>query len=280
MNPSWMQRNLTWVEYPTMVEFVEHLRTLPRRGSEHFNEGSLWSGGSLTYSIEDAFRLATHGWPEATRRATELSRRLSDRVVTLSGENEEPVIGFDVTGGAYDAGARIVGVPECWGTVAPVRARRGVRIVANIDASGGVSNETLIQRGAAVGALVMVMQARGHAVTVDVLCPDGSFSKRGCFVRVADGGSGSIVDIDKIVFALAHPAMLRVFFRGWTNGFLGGSYGRWDHTGALTNEFPKGNIDLVLGGTHLYEFERYVGGAEQWVLDEYVRQTTLTEESA
>lgn len=270
--PSWMQRNLTWVEYPSMVAFVEHLQKLPRRGNDSFNIGSFWSGQSFT--VEETFRYATHGWPEATQRASELARRLTDRVVSLSSENEEPVIGFDVTGGAFDAGARIMGVPECWGTVAPVRARRGVRIVANIDASGGVSNDVLIERGAAVGALVMVLQARGHAVTVDVLCPDGSYSKRGCFVRVADGGSGSIVDIDKIVFALAHPGMLRVFFRGWTNGFIGGAHGRWDSTGPLTNEFPEGDIDLVLGGTHLYEFERYKGGAEQWILDEYVRQTT------
>lgn len=270
MNPSWMQTNLHWIEYPSMLAFVEHLQKLPRRGDQRFG-GNLWSGQSFT--TEETFRLATYGWPEATRRATELTRKIADRVVTLSGENEEPVIGFDVTGGAYDAGARIVGVPECWGTVAPVRARRGVRIVANIDASGGVSNDVLIQRGAAVGALVLVMQARGHAVTVDVLCPDGSYSKRGCFVRVADGGSGSIVDIDKIVFALAHPGMLRVFFRGWTNGHIGEERGPWDRTGALTDEFPKGDIDLVLGGTDLRQFSRYKDGGEQWILDEYVRQT-------
>jgi hypothetical protein len=264
--PEWMQRNLTWVKYDTMTEFVAHLKTLPVR--ENWNS---WSGAGL--STEDTYQKALYGWPEATALAAKIAEQLSERIVSMSEISPVPQYNYDVMGGAFDAGSFISGVPECWGVTQPETVRRAVRIVANIDASGGVSNDVLIQRGAAVGALVMLLQLRGHPVTVDVLCPDGSYSKRGCMVRVASAESGSQLDIDKVVFALAHPGMLRVFFRGWTNEYIGGQRGRWDTTAPLTNEFPDGDIDLVLGGTHLYEFARYADGGVQWIIDEYMRQT-------
>lgn len=267
--PSWMRRNLRWVRYETMSEFLRHLETLPRKGAMKFDT---WYGG-MGYTVDETFHLARYGWPEATRVASELAEKLTARIVSMSDLSVAPKIGYDVVGGAYDPGAYIAGVPECWGTIEPTPIRRAVRIVANLDASGGISNDTLFKRGAAVSALVILLQTRGHPVTVDVLCPDGTYSKRGCFVRIASAESGSILDIDKVTFALAHPGFLRVFFRGWTNEFIGGAIGRWDTTGPLTNEFPEGEIDLVLGGTHYDEVDRYRDGGEQWIVQEYLRQT-------
>src|SRR5690606_32507271 len=139
---------------------------------------------------------------------TEKSRRIVDRAVSSRSamalvQDFQP----DVVGAAYDVGGYRSGVPECWVRPETVPVRRAISVCVNVTASGGIEASTLRKRGIAVASLVLALQSAGHPVTVDVAVCIDSYNGRGKFMdlcRVCDA-MGSQVDIDRMVFAMAHP---------------------------------------------------------------------------
>ena len=173
------------------------------------------------------------------------------------------------------------GIPECWVGFKPYESKCGIRFVANISASCGVSAEIFRRRGIALSALALAMNARGHPVTIDVvqtIVPrmDGSYET--IQFTAADALSGSILDIDRVVYGLAHPTVFRRLGAAVTNGFRGKTAStRW---GNSRPPFAKevipglGDYDLFLGTGHIYDVERWTDGGEEWVLQEYIKQTS------
>ena len=232
-----------------------------------------WAGGTW----REAKRLATHGWTDGARRAAEVATRIADRVVSspsLVSTHEE--LGYDVTGGCYDHGAYAQGVPECWLTMRPVEARRAVRIVVNIAASGGVSNEILERRGFATVAMALTFDAMGYPVTVDV-CDVQNYVDHDFVIRVADSSTGSPLDVDRLAYALAHPTSLRQVVARLTNQLVGRS-GAWDRgipwREAIPEEKVGGAYDVGITGGHLKDVEKWTDGGESWVVEQYLNQTS------
>lgn len=259
--------------FDSLSDLVSHVESLPVHG-----EGSPdFSGGTFV----DAKRLAAMGWPEGARRASAVSNRIADRVIaSRNADNQEPVIGQDVCGAAYDPGAYASGVPECWSTLEPAVEKRAIRIVVNAMASGSVSNESIVDRGVAVAGLVLALQSRGYVVTVDVcqvLTPDKCKEVESTIVRVIDGASGSPLDVDRLVYAIAHPTVLRVLFANTTNGYRGRTcstrWGSGSITRTVDDAMTDGPCDLYLEHMHADDSDKWAGGGEKWVLDQFNRQT-------
>ena len=253
------------MNFNTLTEFVAHVAALP--GTPNTSDYvTNWAGGTL----EDSFRLAALGWPEGAEKAAKLATRIADRVVA-SVPADGPEIGYDVMGACYDPGAVAIGVPEAWSLVKPTGKRREVRICVNTSTSAGISTDVMIARGTAVAALGIALQTRGYAVSIDVGA-QGDFGLyhrgvRTVYTRVADAGSGAPLDIDRIVFACAHPT----FFRHMIHYFFSGT--KSEMGGHTPTDKGTPECDLYLGGTHLHQVERWRDGGEAWVIAEYIRQT-------
>lgn len=258
--------------YPTLTAFVEHVESLPwREGTLAENAG--FAGGTL----KQAVRLATLGWSEGAARAASKARSIADRVLdATSSDGSMPSIEYDVAGAAFDAGAVALGIPEAWARPSIEVARRAIRLVMNVGASAGITNEIIERRGIAVVALALTFAAKGYPVTIDVHIGNKDQPSKDVTIRVADAASGSPLDVDRVTYALAHPTMLRHLQRANYNGYRNGTQvtGEWGNDGPNSNAKPEGAMDLFMGGTHYQDVERWKDGGESWILAEYARQTS------
>lgn len=276
------RNNIT--HYKNLTALVDHVRELPYRegwrgGGRSDNE---WHGGTW----EQTFKLVEYGWPEGSQQASKMSVSIADRAIQGTSSALVPEIVYDVTGAAYDPGAYMAGVPECWLAFQPHEEKRAIRMVVNIAVSCAVSVEVFRRRGIALSALALALNAQGHPITVDVV--QAIKPRRGMFgdpkdyetimFRAADALSGSPLDIDRMVYSMAHPSVFRRICSAATNGFRGKTEGtHWGCSAVpmIGEPIPDlGQYDLFLGAGHIYDVERWNDGGEEWVLQEYLKQTS------
>lgn len=263
--------------FGSLTELVTHVRNLPYR-QEYYDEGNDWYGGSW----DDTYRLTESGWQEGAREASEMAIRIADRAVQSTASALKTEVVYDVVGAAYDPGAYMSGVPECWLGFKPHEEKSGVRFVANVAVSCGVTAEIFKRRGIALAALALAMNAQGHAVTIDVVSAikprDRTDTYETVQFRVADAMSGSPLDIDRVVYGLAHPTVFRRICAAVTNGFRGKTGDtRWGSSRVpfSDEDIPNlGELDLFLGVGHIDEVRKWNDGGEEWVLREYEKRTS------
>lgn len=258
--------------FGSLAELASYVKALPR-GANKDTESILWAGGTH----EDAQRYATQGWAEGAKLASEIATRLASRIVASpSAQSMTTTIGYDVAGAAYDPGAYNAGVPECWSTLLPTDDKKGVHIVVNILASGGVRATVVQQRGLAIAAMAMVFQSQGYPVTIDVgqcLVPSCATEREDVFVRLADASSGAPLDLDRIVYGIAHATVMRRLLRAVTDKEQNPTGSRWG-TARFMGMLPEKPGDIYVDSVHLEQSERWQDGGEAWIIKEYMRQTT------
>ena len=89
-----------------------------------------------------------------------------------------------------------------------------VRIAVNVVCSGWVNAQDIINRGAAVVALIDKVQSEGQRVELIAFCHVEGKGNDRLIMSVTVKRPEEVVDMDRIAFALAHPSMLRrAFFR-------------------------------------------------------------------
>ena len=171
-----------------------------------------------TYSFEETLNLAINGWPDGEARAKRLSDAIFSKVASLV-EREEMV--HDVVGGSIDIGAYLNNYPECWtrqeSHIVDGNAPKIFRIVYNNSASAGVSADVLSAKGAAIAALVRALEFAGHRAevwSIAICVKDfGDFGRDSGpplhETRVQVKAADQDLDFGRLVFALAHPSMLR-----------------------------------------------------------------------
>jgi hypothetical protein len=195
----------TW---PTWGAFRAEFESLPN--------SFCWMGNSKGFqgvrNLGEARALADKGWAEGMVKARAVAL---PAVETAAREVvESPDMAQDVTGAAFDIGGYLSGEPECWARPDVVDAKPAIVLTANLSASGGIPAEMLTLRGTAVAALALALQTGGYAVKVYVVmgCPVGEYSGPGTFIRVClTDDTGGVLDLDRLVYALAHPSSLRVW---------------------------------------------------------------------
>lgn len=212
---------------PPMRSWSEFLRraTVPatlatassRREGSHGWAGASWAGASWA----EALSLARHGWtttvPSVDVAVAELRTRMADRLHT------DLVRITDVAGSEVDVAAYLAGVPECMHDVEPRRMSRHGRVVTLLVPaaySSNVDHESIMNRGRALCALCTAVVAAGHSVEV---WTGYAFHIGGARLHAVAAviSAGEPFDPARLMFAVAHPAMLR---RLW--------FGVWDGTDA------------------------------------------------
>jgi hypothetical protein len=162
-------------------------------------------------TFEDAVNLARGGWTNELDAALELA----ESAVTLA-EKEHMTDSFnqpvwDVTGAQVDVGAYLMGTPECmidYPLSVTSKAGRVITLCASVIYSGSLSAETVIKRGRVITALALALSRLGHNVELwaDLTGKNGKGELQ---VRVLVKGADDELDPAKVMYAFAHPSMLR-----------------------------------------------------------------------
>jgi hypothetical protein len=204
--------------FETFEAFLQQALVVPRRQDSSSSRASSWAAGDGPWHGTDTFKqaveLARRGWPEGAAKALELRAEVESAVRDLINARSTSYT-FDVAGEFVDVGRYLSGEPECFGSESQDygnQTKPVVKIVANLAASGAVSPQSLFVRGAAIIAAVDVLEALGRRVEVWV-------AKGSARVRGRDDGAHEThvlvkqadqpIDIDRLGFAIAHPACLR-----------------------------------------------------------------------
>ncbi len=186
-------------------DFLNDLRNKPINKAFHGKDESRTGSESFTgsRSFEHSMELAEQGCSK-TREAI---HEASFRVVTDSLPEWE----FSPVGAFPCIPAYAAGVPENmftqseWGTPIP---KPIVRIVVNIGANCNVTTQEIINRGAAVLALIDRVQAAGQRV--ELVAEWSTTRERNWYIfSVTVKRPEEPADLDRISYAMAHPSMLR-----------------------------------------------------------------------
>lgn len=162
---------------------------------------------SETASYEAATDLAVNGWPEGTEKAAKLAYPIIDK---LAAQLQREEFNYSNTGITFDVARVLEGEPECWIECEQVvvdAPGRVLRLVFNAAVSAGISTDTIMAKGAVTGALVSLLERAGFRVQVDCVIAIRSAMTHETWVPVK--AAGQDLDLSRLIFALAHPAMLR-----------------------------------------------------------------------
>lgn len=191
----------------------EYARACEARADATGGEASVTDGHSTEWTgaptLASAVRLGIDGWAEGRDKVEKLTGGL---VASLAGRIMREEWVPDVEGHYIDVPLFLEGEPECWRRPEEVysetgTARRHVRILFNGTVSGGVPVEVINARGAALAALVDLLELAGHAVTLDLVHSSGRGEVFSQIVALKPANERA--DLAKLMFWLAHPSALR-----------------------------------------------------------------------
>lgn len=193
------------VDFSSWGELLEYAARTPK-----FNGGlcsrkssdNWWSG---TPNFDAAVNVARNGWMDAEKKTAKLTAALFDKVSSLV---KREYYSYDVTGLDFDMGLLMDGRPECWvkeETKTEDTQGRILRVVFNGFYSAGVDADVLIARGAAVSALIELLEFSGTRVEVVHHTPFRDIIQFRTVIKTAD----QPLDIGRLAFAVGHRSMFR-----------------------------------------------------------------------
>lgn len=227
--------------FTSLAEAARFAEANPNPKSSAKETDNEWSG---TKSLPEAVHLAVDGWHDVRPEVQKMFDSLESQLALAL--DEQYAIRYDYSGDSVDMGRYVSGDPECMmDYVTEPQARMGkvVRIMVAGVASAYVTPEQIRARGVAVCALVDVLHKMGVGIELWTeqcyLRQDGGYGKRkpstkrySMLVKLHD--SADMMDIDDIMYAIAHPSMLRrIGFAGveqmeWATEFTSNAYGMPD----------------------------------------------------
>lgn len=208
----------TWEDGDTLRMHFDSVHELSQYAatSTHLDRSvsKRWEGVD---SVEEAFELARDGWSAELNRAIQVAE---DAVTKVERDYTMPsfVATHDVAGCEVDVARYLDGTPENmidYPLTEIVKSGRVITLVAPIVVSASISPEVLARRGQVVVALAIALSRLGYSLEVwaDYTVGGGLFGNgdgRRVELRTLVKGPTDPLDPAGLMFALAHPAMLRV----------------------------------------------------------------------
>ena len=187
-----------------LIDYAARVPTVTAKSEQHsrFVRDDDWYG---TPDFPAALNLALNGWTDAETKARTLSSVLFNKVSSLV-EHDYPV--SDIEGVDIEMGAYTRGEPECWTRFEKVMEEgegKIARIVFNGFFSAGINHDVIIARGAAVAALVDLLEYSGTRCEVIYHCPFNDPIHFRTLIKSAD----QPLDLSRLMFAVGHPSMFR-----------------------------------------------------------------------
>lgn len=173
----------------------------------------------------DVLDKARNGWDEHLDDALDVAREAVETVETTTDVVDfRPV--WDVAGSVADVGAFLSGDPECMIEYPPARMTKAGRVItlcASVAYSSAIKPETLVRRGTAITALAIELSRLG--LGVELYADHTGTPHRGAgssfTFRTLIKGPNDELDPTKVLFAYAHPCMLRVLLLAAQHGMPG-----------------------------------------------------------
>lgn len=244
----------SFAEYIDMAEeSPEYVRS--RQGLSH--------NGGVT--AKQAIELARKGWIEGTSHIRTISAQLVSRVYSLI---EFPIIQFDVNGLDFDMGMHLSGTPECWyvfrNEIRDGSGFKSLRFVYNFGARVYVSAETMRARGYTAAALIILLEQSGFRVDIVAVNRVEINGKTAYDFRIPVKTVDQPLDIDRLTFIFAHPAMLRRLCFNIRN--------RYSSTmGASIDLEPSEQGDIYIDSATGYQWTD-LDTAQAWIIEQLKQQ--------
>lgn len=196
-----------WVEeYDTLADLLADAKSNTKRKSSDKRDNNAWAGSD---SLDEACDLGVRGWHEIRPEVDKLINSLDNIISATFGNMFETK--FNITGESGDIDRYLMGDPECmvdYVDVPQTRMGRVVRLLVNGTVNCNISAETIRQRGAMICSLVDIINRLGVGVEVYSEIATSSNGKyHSLLTKLHD--SQQLLDIDNLMFAIAHPSMLR-----------------------------------------------------------------------
>lgn len=177
--------------------------------SDRKSDDSGWNG---TATYEQAVDLFLNGWPEGRELLHSVSADMKGATSVEVQEVETKI--RDVAGDVPDVPAAIAGDPENMISSSRVSISSPiVRVVVAADMASNVSPEQIMNRGGAILSYIDALESAGWRCEVVYYVESKDGRKRFALEAVIKQAQ-DFLDIDRLAFCLANPAMLRrLFFR-------------------------------------------------------------------
>lgn len=193
---------------------VEELHTVAER---HFVNDTAYRGRGIrpsftgVESLSELKTLAIDGWAEEAAHAMSIAE---SAIETVAQDVSMPSFTADwaVAGSEVDVARYLSGEPECMIEYEPVATPRYGRVIvlcSSISVSGSVSTETIKRRGHAVAALAFALANMGFSTELWVDMTSKARNGDLDSTRVLVKGANDEIDAARIMFAFAHPGMMR-----------------------------------------------------------------------
>jgi hypothetical protein len=192
------------ITFSSLAEFADDVEATGPAGR---GDDSEWTGATFT----DALSLARVGWTDQLDTALEVAEsavKMAEKEHMMDSFNQ-PV--WDVTGAQVDVGAYLAGTPECmidYPLSETSKAGRVITLCASVIYSCMLTVETVQRRGQLITALALALARLDH--NVELWADLSGKNKAGIVrLRVLVKAADDELDPARIMFAYAHPAMLR-----------------------------------------------------------------------
>lgn len=245
-----------------------------------------WAGGTWDKSIQ----LAQQGWytvrPQVERLVEDIKDDIRPHLIDTFRSD------FDVAGSAVDIARYLEGEPECMVQLTPVKIAKPGRVIGilvDTSVSASIAPEDVIKRGAAICALIEVLELLQHSTELWAESSwhpsDGRDTRNTYTTLIKVKGAQDKLDIGSVLYALANPGMTRRLtfsveeqesdeVRGRYGFYRGGRYG---YPCPLTQgEAVQATVEVP----KIRHQEYLVNAAEQWVRDRLVEFALIAPEPA
>jgi hypothetical protein len=172
-----------------------------------------WQGGATT---GEALTLARMGWDAVLTETLDLVESMVTKV-DKAHDVDTFTPTWDVTGSDVDMGRYVSGEPEnmiSYPMVKTQRTQRMIQVCATVGARAQIGPEDMIRRGQIVTAFALIAQRLGYGCELwaDSTAVHGGRGSRGdsmLSVRTMVKGPNDTIDPSRVLYAYAHPSMLR-----------------------------------------------------------------------
>jgi len=260
--------------YESWGEFLAYIdRDIP---ADNYLQASKTGGSGFcgTPNWEAALELSRVGWLKGQADASKIAAPLFNSVSSMI---ERTDIVRDVEGAQIDIALFLDGEPECWQRFETSYidgiGYRVLRLTFNIAASAAISQATITAKGATIAALIQLLEYSGYRVQVDVLWGGNS---PGIYIQpsVTVKRPDQPLDLPRLMFAMAHPSMLRRLLFRWAELMhktdqqkLGSSYGHPDEV----PEADQGDIHIAKSSYPDSQWDN-PESARKWIVGQLKKQ--------
>ena len=185
-----------------MLDWIDATPRLPGAGNEA-EENPAAMDWDLNAGYAGAFELARNGWPEGVKKMKKIAVEAGEHFERL------PVLEYDVAGAFPLVPLYCAGSPEHMALPAEAPARPVCRMAVEVSPAWHIAASASLRYG---GAIVSAVQALIQAGVVVELwgVRSGMMTDNHWFSWAFPlGGGGQAIDLDRVAFCLAHPALTR-----------------------------------------------------------------------